>query len=428
MKNIFFALSLILFFTNLGKAQKIEIGKSLPKWKEGVLDLHHINTGRGDAAFYVLPDGTTVMADAGDISEAFPRTLSPRNASIHPNNNKFPYEWLVDYIRQFAPKGKKTNIDYAFITHFHEDHFGEWNPSHPYSKKGDYQLTGLMGIGDAIKIDKILDRGYPDYRSNSVDIKSKEFQDRMMNSGGHWDSTFVKTLKEYWKYIEYHQENSGLKVEKFITGKENQIALLSKEIPNFSIRNIVGNGYAWTGEKEEIFSLGKNRSENDLSLGVKINYGNFDYFTGGDISGVDGLGQDDKNSVESHVAPVIGEVDVATLNHHGNRDSQNSYYVRTLRPRVWVQQSWSADHPGHEVLNRINSKFLYPNERDIFCTNMPIANKHVIGDAIDSIYKSQDGHILVRVFDEGKQYYVIILEDENEDRKVKKVFGPYQSK
>jgi len=44
-----------------------EIGKPLPAWKEGMLDLHHINTGRGDAAFYLLPDGTTFLLDAGEM-------------------------------------------------------------------------------------------------------------------------------------------------------------------------------------------------------------------------------------------------------------------------------------------------------------------------------------------------------------------------
>lgn len=63
--------------------------------------------------------------------------------------------------------------------------------------------------------------------------------------------------------------------------------------------------------------------------------------------------------MESHIAPVVGPVDVATLNHHGNRDSQCTEYVRTVRPRVWIQQNWSSDHPGEEVLRRITSKELY---------------------------------------------------------------------
>jgi hypothetical protein len=57
----------------------------LPPWEEGMLDIHHINTGRGDAAFFIFPDATTLLLDAGDMSETHPRTLSARNAPQRPN-------------------------------------------------------------------------------------------------------------------------------------------------------------------------------------------------------------------------------------------------------------------------------------------------------------------------------------------------------
>ena len=56
------------------------IDKQLPSWEEGMMDIYHINTGRGDAAFAILPDGTTLLIDAGVMSETHPRTLSARNA------------------------------------------------------------------------------------------------------------------------------------------------------------------------------------------------------------------------------------------------------------------------------------------------------------------------------------------------------------
>jgi hypothetical protein len=176
-----------------------------------------------------------------------------------------------------------------------------------------------------------------------------------------------------------------------------------------------------------VFDL-KSNNENDLSLGFKISYGDFDYFTGGDIRGLGSYGEADFNSVESNIAPVIGPVDVATLNHHGNRDSQNHFYVRTLRPRVWVQQSWSSDHPGDDVLRRITSTDLYPGKRDLFTTSMLEANKLVIGNRIDQVYGSTQGHILIRVDSGGNSYRVFILNDLDAERKIKAIFGPYQSR
>ena len=42
------------------------VGSPLPPWQTGTLDIHVINTGRGDAALLILPDGTTMQFDAGD--------------------------------------------------------------------------------------------------------------------------------------------------------------------------------------------------------------------------------------------------------------------------------------------------------------------------------------------------------------------------
>ena len=44
-----------------------QINQKLSPWTEGMLDLHHINTGRGDAAFHIFPDGTTMLLDAGEL-------------------------------------------------------------------------------------------------------------------------------------------------------------------------------------------------------------------------------------------------------------------------------------------------------------------------------------------------------------------------
>ncbi len=132
--------------------------------------------------------------------------------------------------------------------------------------------------------------------------------------------------------------------------------------------------------------------------------------------------------METPIAKAIGEVDVAIMDHHGNRDAMNETFVKTLKPRVWIGQTWSADHPGREVLLRMTTTYLYPDQRDLFSTNMLEANRLVIGPLIDRSYKSQQGHIVVRVMPGGQSYYVVILDDTRRDMPVKAVFGPYTSK
>ena len=62
-RSISFILAYFLVYTSV-MAQAV--GQVLPPWQTGYLDIHHINTGHGDAAFYIFPDGTTMLLDAGE--------------------------------------------------------------------------------------------------------------------------------------------------------------------------------------------------------------------------------------------------------------------------------------------------------------------------------------------------------------------------
>jgi beta-lactamase superfamily II metal-dependent hydrolase len=419
---------LILFgiaFSLFGYGQ--EIGKPLPAWKEGMLDLHHINTGRGDAAFYLLPDGTTFLLDAGEMAP----DNSPRRTRAQPNDSKPAHEWIAFYIRKFMPPVSGNKLDYALITHFHDDHFGGYYPGAPLSKTGKYFRSGITGVGDEIKITTMIDRGFPDYQYPfEMKMLRATKKDNNDEKGG------VKGLINYWNFVDYQVKYSGMKAESLRAGRDDQIALIHnpKKFPSFKIRNVKSNGTIWTGKGTETiehftpYSDTVRLAENPLSNAIRIDYGDFRYYTGGDCPSIADLGQPPWNDVGTPVAKAVGEVDVAVMDHHGNRDSHNEFNVRTLRPRVWIQQTWSSDHPGHEVLRRVTSQYLYNGPRDLFATNMMEANKIVIGPALEKAYKSMDGHILLRVMPGGNEYYVIILNDENQECEVKAVFGPYQTK
>ncbi|RIV48452.1 MBL fold metallo-hydrolase [Flagellimonas taeanensis] len=399
--------------------------QQLPAWEPGFLDIHHINTGRGDAAFMVFPDGATMLVDAGDMSETHPRTTSSRNAELVPNRSKTVPQWIVDYIDQFLPKRQERKLDYALITHYHDDHFGEIDSLRKIAP-GGYQLTGIMEVGTLIPIKKLIDRGF----EFPINLKDPKVQAEERFSSDAYG--MIPTLKEYWKFIDYQAKKVGLINEPLSVGRSDQIVLKNnpKDYPTFSIRNIASNGNIWTGYDDSFYPLfrqGEYPGENPLSNGIRIDYGKFNYYTGGDISGIDGMGQTNLDALESHVAPVIGPVDVATLNHHGNRDSQNPFYVRTIRPRVWIQQNWTADHPGEEVLRRITSTQLYPGERDIFSTIMLQGTKDVIGGRLDQ-YKSQKGHIVIRVYNHGNSYDIYVLNDSSEEREILAKYGPYEAR
>ncbi len=412
------------------------IGEKLPSWQEGMLDLHHINTGRGDAAFYIFPDGTTMLVDAGEMNPLGNRIFTSRNARLHPNDTQKPYEWIADYIRQVIPEHKEAVLDYAMITHFDSDHFGSIYHGAPVSASKKYALTGITGVGELIPIRHMIDRGYPDY-NYPIDLKGKEME-HILKTFPRYQGKY-QSIKNYWTFLEEQQQEREMKVMALEVGANDQIRLLyNKEAyPTFEVRNIKSNGTYWTGSANSTFEYFPNFSntpfnelpgENPLSNAIRISYGNFSYFTGGDMPGDVSLGKPYWEDTETPAGPIIGEVDVTTLNHHGNRDAHNENFVKALQARVYVQQSWSSDHPGHEVLRRLTSTHLYPGKRDLFATNMLQANVDVIGPSLPNNYKSMEGHILIRVMPGGKEYYMIILDDESTERKVTNVFGPYTAK
>lgn len=422
---------IVCFFTSSLSAQSFTIGEALPSWQKGYLDLHHINTGRGSSAFYVFPDGTTLLLDAGELSPLDERTFSKRNSAIRPDSSKKPFEWIVNYINQAAPSFNNRSIDYALITHFHDDHFGAWYPLAPKSASGKFVLTGIAGVADKLPVKMLLDRGYPDY-NYPYDAKKKVKE----NAGG--EIRFEKTMENYFAFIQEKQQQ-GMKAASLKAGSKSQIVLAkeAKSFPGFFVQNVKSNQWIWTGKDSSVTSRfppidTTNKKtwpdENSLSLALTINYGPFTYYTGGDNPGNVSPGDNPLRDVETPMAKAIGEVDIATMDHHGNRDAVNETMVKTLKPAVWIGQSWSSDHPGHEVLLRMTNQHIYSGPRDLFATNMLEANKLVIGPLIDRAYKSQQGHILVRVLPGGSAYYVIILDDSIADLKIKSVFGPYTSK
>lgn len=412
-------------------AQTAVVGEPLPAWQKGYLDLHHINTGRGSAAFYIFPDGTTMLLDAGERFPSGDRMVKGRHTETIPDSSKKPYQWIVHYIKQVAPPSNDRSIDYGLITHFHDDHFGAWYPTAPASASNKFALSGITGVNELLPLHLLFDRGYPAY-NYPYDMK----RSAKPYTGG--EAGMEHTLYNYFQFIE-ERKKQGMRMAALTAGSNKQIVLLkeAKAFPSFFVQNVKANQWIWSGKDSGIIehfppvdTANRNTApdENSLSLAITINYGAFTYYTGGDNPGNVFTGDNPLRDVETPIAKAIGEVDIATMDHHGNRDAVNEFMIKTFRPSVWIGQTWSADHPGHEVLLRIMNPHIYKGSRDLFATNMLEANKLVIGPLIDRSYKSQQGHIVVRVLPGGASYYIIILDDSIVTMPVKAVFGPYASK
>ncbi len=397
------------------------VGEPLPPWEPGMLDIHQINIGKGDAALFVLPDGTTMLLDAG----ATVRDRPPHyDAPPLPDDSRRPGEWLTRYIHDFHPDGEDGALDYGVISHFHGDHMGTVTDDSPLAESEAYRLAGITDVGNAIPIRTMIDRGWPDY----------DFPEPLDN----------RMVNNYRDFLAWHAEHADMDIERFEAGRGDQIVLrrAPEDYPGFALRNIAVNGEVWTGEDLEVrnrFPEHDPPSENNSSIAFRLRYGPFAYFNGGDLNGVIPEHAPKWRDMESAVAWVTGPVDVHALNHHGFRDAANSFFLSVLQPRIHILAVYAASHPGPGVMRRMMAEDIYTGPRDVFMTNglWDGRRPHLVDlfgeddaewleEQIEGAAASQ-GHIVVRVEPGGESYRVIVLEDSDESRRVLSVHGPFES-
>lgn len=413
---------LVLFLTGLAALAVNREGVQLPPWHEGDLDIHHISTGCGNSTFLVMPDGTTMLIDAGDVDrKAMLKHLPLKVQERKPSGERRAGEWIADYIRRFAPDKSGAKIDYAVVSHFHSDHFGKVSETSPLSAKGQYRLGGITDVAEKISLGLLVDRAAPDYRI-PFDLLAD-------------DPTGRGSLANYVRFVRNRLAN-GEKVERFEPGRNDQFRLLyaSAAFPQFQVRNLAANGVIWSGEGNGSMTLvpegsihAGNFDENPLSIALLVTYGRFRYYAGADLPGLADHGKPAWFDVETPLSKVVGPVDVMALNHHGNRDSCNGTFLQSLRPRVVVQQNWISDQPGGEVVHRLFELSRNVGPVDAFSTGMHEETRVAIGPVMDKVYKSYRGHVVIRVASGGDGYTVFVLDDMDPRRAVLATHGPYKS-
>ena len=91
--------------TEIDPAIDVKVGQVLPAWQEGYLDIHSINGGRGEAFYYIFPDGTTMLCDAAGAppTEKYTYSGSSQGIPSKPSVNYNSGAVIVEYIKHFAP-------------------------------------------------------------------------------------------------------------------------------------------------------------------------------------------------------------------------------------------------------------------------------------------------------------------------------------
>ena len=393
-------------------AEADAIGAVLSSWREGVLDLHHINTGRGNATLVVMPDGTSLLIDAGAVG-----TTGAAVCEAKPDASRRPGEWIGRYVERQLKATGRERLDYALITHLHGDHVGDVVEACPASPDGTYRLTGIADVAAKMGVDRLIDRGFPNY-DRPVPDKYPAAQNYV---------SFVRSAAK-----------SGMRAERVEVGSSRQMAMLRgrERYSSFGITAIAGNGAVTLNRGEESRWVippghvedGGNAiaSENGLSIAIRLRYGKFVYYAGGDLNCDTHYGRDPWRDVETPAARACGAASVAACNHHGYFDANGPEFVRALKARVWLLQSWHASHPALATLANLYSPELYAGPRDVFCLGLHPAAALECDRFADRL-KSRQGHVVARVEPGGDRYRVYVVEDGDESGRVKAAFGPYAS-
>ena len=379
-----------LFCSCSNRAYNAVPGKPLPAWEEGYLDIHSINSGRGECTFYILPDGTTMLVDAGEF-----HTSGAKYPMVEqkPDTLTRPYKVYSTYIQNILPCS--DSIHYALATHYHMDHIGRIESDYAVSDSG-YVLTGMMALYDEIPYRTLVDRSWPQYEDN---VEQK-----------NWER-FARSMSE----------RDGMKVEKFDLGSDSQFVLVNhpEKYPDFKIRNYHVNGLVWNNGDVKDCWKGKPVRENGASAGFLLSYGKFDWFTGGDAG--------NNGKVEKPTAKAIGRpIEAMKGHHHMSWHTMSSQMLEILRPKVVVNQSFYAHQPWPETMKDVLSVGMPEGQtRDVFLTNL---HDSTYVNEQETLAKVKDyrGHVVIRVLPGGGSFYVYMLDDNDLKFNVKAVYGPYE--
>ena len=384
--------------------QRIQLpGEALSPWQPGMLDIHHIATGRGNACFVQMPDGSNLLIDAGATMDTALTSTPPR-----PDASRRPGEWVARYAQRQMQAAGRNRIDHALISHLHPDHFGDVRVDSPRSAKGNYQLSGITDVAELLPIDRLIDRDFPNYQKVPPLLHTP----------------FVKNYLQFLK----ERVRRGEAVEAARVGHADQIKQLraASTDSTFEVRVVAANGDVWTGIDQQSQSLfptfdslpaADRPNENMASIGLRIRYGRFGYFCAGDLTSYTQDGALPWQDVLGRAAQAAGPVDVATADHHGMFDGLSAAVVRALRPKVWVVQAWHLAHPDMLQLERMFSTRLYPGVREVLLTNLMPSTGLMLHRLIRQV-RSTEGHVVVRVQPGGQSFHTVVTGNHDESDQV----------
>lgn len=313
------------------------------------LSIHHLGLAEGDATLIVLTDLTN---GGNGVAPAYDTTVILIDAQ-----REYCAAPLVAYVDSILNKVLRRNIlDIAVVSHLHIDHMGGMVAT----------LTGLLA--KRTKIRYVVDR---------LQLKSPLL-----------DNANVLGIDTCYKYLDL-QNNvistpnlsaASTRYEAFVrqkadSGKFKWMTIVPKgnllKWKNFqhsSIYCVASGGASWTaGDTLGVFipksskrtrrgkwnGMYNAKSENDLSLVFKLQFGSFNYYTGGDLGGLSPKYADGETPIAQLFASAQFtqpfHMCAMKVNHHGSASSSNQAFIDVVKPTIAVISAACRSFSGTQL-------------------------------------------------------------------------------
>ncbi|OQP40748.1 hypothetical protein A4H97_14100 [Niastella yeongjuensis] len=302
------------------------------------LEIHHINIENGDATLIVVHDikantfNALALIDGGNIgTDVFIK----------------PY-----FSNLFGAKKLPVKVKYMILSHFHADHY-----------------RGLLGIktGTVFRAENITDPGGYDLPAKYARINPPvpdNKAERGFNTGAK--NNYVGALKKAFdkKYITQRSKD----ITTFPGDIKKSIEIGTVNGIPVNLICVVGGGYS-LGKDGNIVNnttgKGSRLNANNYTLGFVLTYGQFRYFTGGDMGGQDtspcGSYLNQETSLDSGLSFLfsdesypfdnkvtdnsgsMGHICAFKVSHHGSNCSSNDEFLQTTSAAVFISAG-NIDH------------------------------------------------------------------------------------